>query len=63
MWVDTIWQTKIHRHQLEWHITLRLLLPILLPVVQRLDIDCGVFRISPIHSLGVVANAVARTNA
>ena len=48
-------QPKIHRQQFGLHAALRILLPILFPTRQRRHGDFRVFRIRPMHRLGIVA--------
>lgn len=45
---------KTHRQQLELHAALRIFLPILFPTIPRWHGDFRVFRMSPMHRLGIV---------
>jgi hypothetical protein len=47
--------TRIQHHQLWLHVALRILLPILLPIVQRRHGNFGVLRAGTMHRLSVMA--------
>ena len=51
---------KTHWQQFGLHAALRIFLPILFPISQRRHGDFRVFRISPMHRLGVVAQRLLR---
>jgi len=46
--------SEIHRQQLWFRATLRILLPILFPIIQRRHGDFGVFRVGMMHRLRIV---------
>ena len=51
---------EINRQQLELHAALRILLPILFPIIQRRHGDFGVFRAGMMYRLGIVPQRLLR---